>query len=122
MAARVGGKIQLVVNGRIYSAKGNFTYNLGLGKREPVIGADRPHGYKETPQVSFIEGEITDRGDIDTRELVTMTGAMVTLEHGNGKVFAWRDAYYAADGTGNTDEGNLQFRFESEQEGEEVPA
>ena len=57
---RVGGIIELKVNSSLLSAKGNFTYNIGRNKKEAVLGADNVHGYKEMPQVPFIEGEITD--------------------------------------------------------------
>lgn len=108
---RRGGIIQVQANGKIYDAKGNYTYNLGRPVREAIVGADRPHGYKETPQVGFIEGEITDRSDLDLDELVTLKDATVTLELANGKVIVARDAYYAGEGTGNTEEGNIAVRF-----------
>lgn len=109
---RKGGIIQFQLNGVLQDAKGNFTYNLGRPKREPLVGADGVHGYKETPQVAFIEGEITDRGTLDLNGLVTMKDATVTLELANGKVIALRDAWYASEGTGNTEEGNIGVRFE----------
>lgn len=110
MTQRRGGVIQVQVNGVIYDAKGNFTYNLGRAKREPITGSDRMHGYKETPQPGFIAGEITDRGDLDLTALVELSAATVTLILANGKTIACRNAYYAGEGTGNTDEGNIDFR------------
>ena len=109
---KVGGVIGFQINGEVYQAKGEFTYNLGRPKREAVIGADGVHGHKETPQVPFIEGEITDRKDLDLNALTTLTGATATLELANGKVIALRDAYYAAEGTGHTEEGNIDIRLE----------
>lgn len=117
---RKGGVIQLQIDGEVYDAKGNFTYNLGRPMRETIVGADRPHGYKETPQVAFIEGEITDRGTLDLDSLITISSATVTLELANGKMIVLSDAHFAAEGTGNTEEGNIGVRFEGE--GEEVPA
>lgn len=109
---RRGGIIQVQVNGVLYDAKGDFTYNLGRPKREAIIGADRPHGFTETPQVGFIEGEITDRGNLDLEALVTIEGATVVLGLANGKTFSLRDAWYAGEGTVNTKEGNIGVRFE----------
>jgi hypothetical protein len=109
---RRGGIIQVQVNGEIHDAKGSWTYNLGRPKREAIVGADRTHGYKEAPQVAFIEGEITDRGSLDLEKLVTLEGATVTVELANGKVICLRDAWYAGEGTGNTEEGNVAVRFE----------
>lgn len=57
---RVGGIIELRIDGATLSAKGNFTYNLGRTKREAAVGSDTAHGFKETPQACFIEGEVTD--------------------------------------------------------------
>ena len=79
------------------------------------------HGPKETPQVAFIEGEITDRGDLDLDGLVTILDATVTLALGNGKVIALFDAWYAGDGTGNSEEANIDVRFEGKT-AEEVAA
>jgi hypothetical protein len=109
---RIGGIIALKVNGDIYFAKGNFTYNIGKPKREGVVGADVVHGYKETPQVPFIEGEITDRNELSLEDLVTLDDATITLELSNGKVITLSEAWYASEGTGNTEEGNIACRFE----------
>lgn len=116
---RVAGLISLKVDGQIYNAKGNFTYNLGRHKKEAVIGADGVHGYKETPQVPFIEGEITDRAAISLQTLCDIENATVTLELANGKVIVIRGAWFAADGTANTEESNVGIRFEG-MSGEEI--
>lgn len=109
---RRGGILYLKVNGEIYDAKGNFTYNLGQPKREGIVGADSVHGYKETPQAPFIEGEITDRPALDLAAMCQIDGSTITLELANGKVITLRDAWYAGEGTGNTEEGNIDVRFE----------
>ena len=119
MDQRRGGIIQLQINGELQSAKGNFTYNLGRPKREAIIGSDGVHGYKETPQVSYIEGEVTDRGDLDLEALVTLTDATVTCVLANGKVFVLREAWYAGDGEASTEEGAIKVRFEGKS-GEEI--
>lgn len=112
MSQRKAGLIQVQINGEIVDAKGNFSYNLGRPMREAIIGSDVVHGFKETPQAAFIEGEITDRGTLDLASVVSIEDATVTLSLANGKVIALRDAWYAGDGTGNTEEGNIAVRFE----------
>jgi hypothetical protein len=109
---RIGGIIALKINGDMYFAKGNFTYNLGKPKKEGVVGSDRVHGYKEVPQVPFIEGEITDRNELNLEDLITLDDATVTLELANGKVIMLREGWYAGEGTGNTEEGNIALRIE----------
>jgi hypothetical protein len=114
MAQRRGGIIQVQINGEVQDAKGSWSYNLGRPVRESIIGADRPHGYKETPQPAFIEGEITDRGTLDVAALVSIANATVTLTLANGKVVVLRGGFFAGEGTGNTDEGNIGVRFEGD--------
>lgn len=118
---RVAGLIRLQTNGEILRAKGAFTWNLGRVKREPVIGSDGVHGFKETPQVPFIEGAITDAGDIDGAALTGLRDATVNLKLGNGKMIVLSGAYYAGEGTGNTEESEIGVRWEGV-EGEEVRA
>jgi hypothetical protein len=109
---RRAGIIQLQVNGEIQDCKGSFSYNLGAPKRETMLGSDRAHGFKEVPQVAFIEGAITDRGTLDLRALVTTDGATVTLSLANGKTVVLRDAYFAGDGTASSEEAEIAVRFE----------
>lgn len=109
---RVGGIIEVKANGMVYSAKGAFTYNLGRHKRESVIGQDSVHGYKETPQPGFIEGATTDNADMSLEALVGLKDADVTLTLANGKIIALGEAYFTGDGTGNTEEGEIDVRFE----------
>jgi len=112
MPAAKTGIIFFKVDGTQYRAKGNFTYNLGQRKREGIVGADTVHGYKETMQLPFIEGEITDGVDLDLEKFINLTGVTVTLELNNGKTIMLDEAWYAGDGTGNSDEGNISCRFE----------
>lgn len=116
---RRAGILFFKVDGAQYDAKGGFTYNLGAAKREAIVGSDAVHGYKETPQVPFIEGEITDRSDLDLEKLLNLDGVTVTLELANGKVVLLRDAWYAGEGNIGTEEANIQVRFEG-LSGEEV--
>ncbi|XFB06347.1 phage tail tube protein [Azotobacter salinestris] len=117
--ARLGGTISIKVDGEIYNAVGNFTYNLGQPLRAGLVGPDGVHGYSEMPQIPFIEGEIRDRREISLETLQNLTDATVTLELANGKVVVLRNAWYASEGTFNTEEGNGAFRFEG-LSGEEI--
>lgn len=112
MSQRRGGKIQFQIGGVLQDAKGNFSYGLGRPKRDAIVGADAVHGFKEVPQVAFIEGEITDRGSLDLAALVDATETLVTLELANGKLIALSDAWFAGEGIGNSEEGNIAVRFE----------
>lgn len=113
MSKRIGGIIFIKVDGNQYDAKGSFTYNLGVPMREAVVGADAIHGYTETPQVPFVEGEITDSFELDVKELQQTDGATVTLELANGKLISFENAWFAGEGNIQTQEGNISFRFEA---------
>lgn len=115
------GIIYVKVDGQMYSAKGNFQYNIGQVKREAIIGADGVHGYKETPQVAFIEGEFTDDATLDLKAFLNLTNSTMTLELANGKVIVLRNAWNASEGTVGTEEANIAVRFEGKS-GEEIAA
>ncbi len=117
---RRGGIITVAVAGVTYDCKGSFSYNLGVAKREAIMGSGRVTGYKESPQVAFIEGEFTDRGDLDVAAMLRTVNATVTLRAANGKTIMLKDAWQAGDGTVQTEEGNIGVRFESEDEAQEV--
>lgn len=108
---RRAGLIQVQSNGEIVDAKGNFTYNLGRVKRDEIVGSDGVHGFKETPQVGFIEGAITDRSDLDLAALMTGSNLTITLSLSNGKVIVARDAWYANEGTVSTEESEIPVRW-----------
>lgn len=116
MSSRRGGIIQFKVDGIQYDAKGNFSHNFGVPKRESMMGADRRHGFKETPQPAYIEGEITDANDLDIRKVMSLRNVTVTLLVANGKTRVLRNAdYCGADGTVGSEEGNIQVRFEGDE-------
>lgn len=109
---RIGGRVSIQVNGETYLAKGSWTYNLGVGKKEAVVGADSVHGYKEMPQVPFIAGTITDQLGLDVKALRETVDATITLSLANGKVISLFEAWESSDGEGSSEEGELDVRFE----------
>lgn len=112
---RVGGIIQVQVDGEVYRAKGDFSYNLGRPKRDTVMGVDGRHGYKDVPQIAFIEGEFTDSSSLNLDTLLNVENATVTISLANGKKVALFDAVFASEGTVSTGEGNIAVRFEGSQ-------
>lgn len=110
--ARVAGKISFKIDGEIQFAKGAFDYNLGRDIKKMIVGHDTVHGNNALPQVPFIEGKITDRGDLDVPKLMDSEGVTITLDLANGKVISLRDAVYASEGGINTEEGEIEIRFE----------
>jgi len=111
---RIGGIIQLQANGVLYDCKGAFTYNLGRNLKSGVAGSDRVHGFKEAPQVPFIAGKITDRAGLSVKTLLDLQDATITLTVGNGKTIVLGGACFASEGTIDTEEGEIEVRFEGD--------
>lgn len=110
--SRRGGVIFVKADGKQFDVKGQFEYNLGVPKREPIIGHDGTHGYKEMPQEAYISGEITDDIDLNLKnDVLELAGATVTLELANGKIVVLEEAFYSGDGTVQSEEGNVAVRF-----------
>ena len=93
---RVGGILFLKVDGELFQAKGEFTYNINPVKRESVVGADAVHGFKEEPKMVFFEGAITDSDELDLEGFQAIRDATCTLELANGKIITFKEAFYAA--------------------------
>lgn len=119
-AQRRGGIIQIQVNGVIQDAYGEFEYDLGHPKRSPIEGVGSINGFTEKPKVAYVKGTITDRGTLDLGALVDTTDATVTLLLANGKTIVLRDAWYQGDGTGKTNEGEVDLEFASSSQGQEI--
>ena len=109
---RVGGIIQLQLNGEIYSAKGAFSYNIGYDKRDVVLGSDGTHGFKEEPQAAKIEGAITDSDELDLKSLLAFRDGTATLQLANGKVIVLRECWFAGEGDVSTEEGEIGVLFQ----------
>lgn len=109
---RVGGIIFLKINGELFSAKGAFTYDIGVPQRTAVVGADAVHGFMEQPKAPMIEGAITDSSDLQIKNLFELRDATVTLELANGKVIVLRQAFFSGEGTTSTEEGEIAVKFE----------
>lgn len=114
MAKIRAGLRALKIDGLEYDVIGNVNYNLGSPMREGLVGSDKVHGYKERPQIPFMELEIRDSVDLDIKTLQAITQSTITLELLNGKTLVYRNAWHAGEGNGGTEEGNISARFEAE--------
>lgn len=110
--ARVGGVLYVAANGVRIPVRGSWNIGRGLPKRDGVVGVDGVHGYKEMPQLPFIEGEATVTPDMDVDALLQLQDATITAELANGKTPVLRNAWQAAEGVIATEEGTLPLRFE----------
>ncbi len=112
MSQRRGGITKMQINGVPVRTKTAVTYSPGQPTREAIVGADGIHGYKETPAVGYIECEITDGPEMSLQDLFATKQATVVIQLANGKTFVLNDAYYAGEGSANSEEGAIPVRFE----------
>ena len=113
MARLLGGILHLKINGTVVVAKGDFTFGMGLPKYEAVLSSsNRVAGFKATPTVPYIEGEIFQTGDVDLKDLLSTRNALVVLEFEGGKTYALDEAHFAADGEVTTADGSVKVRFD----------
>lgn len=109
----LSGLFNIKINGVLYTAKGNFTYNHGGIKHEAQLASNGSiAGFKTSRIIPFIEGEIIDTKDLDVKALKNTRDAEITLELANGKVFVLMGACWAGDGNIGTEDANLAVRFE----------
>lgn len=104
--------LQFSLDGVLYQASGDWTFNLGKPKRETMLATDGVAGYKEEPQIPFIEGELPITPGLDIDAVLGATGVTAFLTLGSGQVIALRDGNQVGEGTGNATEGKLPVRFE----------
>jgi hypothetical protein len=116
---RVAGGSKLFINGVRYLVKGSLEYNLGRPKRDPVLGDDKPHGYKDVQQMAMIRCTITVTPDVDVDRIVTGEGLNVAAELPDGRVVMIESAWQSGEGTVNTAEGELPVEFSSAEPGVE---
>lgn len=109
---RIGGIIKVKVNSVQEKAKGEFTYHLGVPKREVKVGVDTVHGYVDTPVAPYIEGTLTDRKDLKIIQLMLGDHDTISLQLANGKRITLSDAVFTGEGTGKTGEGEIAVRWD----------
>lgn len=112
MGQRIAGVCFLKVDGTQYSLRGSMEVQPTVTKREGIAGQDGVHGFKEMPQVPFIEGEFTDMGNLSMVTLAAITDSTVTAELANGTTYILANAWWAVEGKVDTVEGKVPFKFE----------
>jgi len=109
---RVAGIVFLTRDGTPYQARGSITVQPLNIQREAVMGVDgKPHGYKETPIVPYIEAEVTAQG-FSVKALDAVTNSTVTVQLATGVTYALRGAWFAGETQINPIEGSVKLRFE----------
>ena len=108
---RVAGLIKVNLNGEKLRIAAAVTFNVGAPKRDDQVGQDEPHGYSETPQMAFIEGEGRTEKDFSIVDFVKLANATVTMVLATGQEYLLNDAWQANEGDVKTENGTIAFKF-----------
>lgn len=109
---KIGGTIFVTVNGERLQAKGEFTVNPGIPKKNAVVGKDGAHGFMEEQRAAYVEGSITASADLDVEQFLLVDDATVMVELVDGRTFMLYNAWNASEGDFKTDEAEMDVRFE----------
>ena len=108
---RIAGVVEVTYNGKVLKVVGSVSYNLGQRLREGLVGADGVHGYKESFQIPFLEGEGRIVSGQSIKELLNVTQATVICKLATGKQIMIGGAWFEGEGTGSSEEGTIPFKF-----------
>jgi hypothetical protein len=113
------GLLSLLANGKPLNAMGDFTYSTARTEIEIMTGVDRHASERHTPVTPFIEGTISDSGDLDTRTLHGARFDAVQLQLLNGKTIKINKATQVSRIEVNAIDGTFTVRFEGTTEADE---
>lgn len=81
-------------------------------EKEGIAGLDGVHGYKETPKVPSMEGDITNGRDFDPRVLDAADDITATAELANGQVWVGVQGWRAGVSEIDAEEGSIPLKLE----------
>ncbi len=109
---RLTGEITLQIDGSKYHAAGDFTYKPNSYERETLSGPTGVAGYKETPSVPFIEGEMFLPKGLTVAAVNSWDEVDVFLSLANGTVVTGISMWLVGESTTNSGEGKISVKFE----------
>ena len=120
MSNRVGGTLNLRIDGVLYRAKGDFTCRPTAEQRTEIMGTDRDssglHGSKVEKLPGMIEGVITADENVDMDAIVRLDNVSIVAELANGKTFLLSRAFYSGSSEFTTGESEFNIKFTGEGE------
>jgi hypothetical protein len=112
MGARIGGVLNITVDGRQYPIRGSVEVSPSSVKREGIAGQDYVHGFTEMPVVPSIKANVSTTADVSLETLQNITDATIQATLANGKSYvlsqAWTVAAFAID----TAAGQVSVEFQ----------
>ncbi|MEG1799070.1 MAG: phage tail tube protein [Synergistaceae bacterium] len=110
---KLAGVITLTVDGVKQSCAGNFKFNLGTPTRTTLVGQDGVHGFSEEQTAPHIEGDLRRTKGFDVKTFYNKEGIDAQLKLGTGETFVFIDGWVNGEGTVDTKEATMPFRFDA---------
>ena len=111
MGQRIGGVLNLTIDGQQYAVRGNFEVTPSTVKREGVAGQDFVHGYTEMPVVPGAKGDLSTVPGLKLQQLEKIVDSTIQVSLANGNTYvlagAWTNSAFAI----GTAEGKVGVEF-----------
>lgn len=110
--SQVTGRIFIKIDGELQRSKPGASLTFGGKTREPVVGDDSVHGFKEVLAAPLIEATFSDTAQLSLKKIADITDATITFETDTGKTYIVRNAWQNGDPpklTGDGGEVAVQF-------------
>jgi hypothetical protein len=113
MPDRIAGTLELTHNGTILKiASEGIDYHLGKPKREPLSGPDDPfQGYREEPQPPWVSGTGRVVRGFSVGNFTDLTDETIAVILANGTELGFFEAMFTGEGTANSGQAEVQFKF-----------
>ncbi|HZR87894.1 MAG TPA: phage tail tube protein [Bradyrhizobium sp.] len=108
---RVAGIATMAIDGQSYAVAGQVRYSPSTVTREPMVGQDGPHGYKEMPVMPYIAVSLRDTGGLSVASINAITNSTIVLGLANGKTVIGRNMFAVDTQEVDTEEAKLEAKF-----------
>lgn len=112
MGQRIGGVLNIIVDGTQYPARGSFEVTPSSVKREGIAGQDYVHGFTEMPIVPGIKGNLSTTAALSLETLQNITNSTIQANLANGKTYVLSQAWTTAAFSIATAEGQVGVEFQ----------
>jgi len=99
------------INGTQYRARGSFQIQPFDRSARAGRNADGTTYFTESPEISYVEAELSDAPGLALKAFQAMRGEYLTIELNNGKVYGVSNAVFEGALELNAMEGTFRARF-----------
>ena len=108
---RIAGTAYLAIDGKSYALVGEFSWKPSTPTREPLMGMDGFHGYKEKPGYGMISATLRDGNKVSVTDLGDITNATITVELANTKTIIGRNMFTTEQPETDAEEGTIKLAW-----------